>query len=124
MTTLPEPVAGLRWRPITAADIPVWHRLVRAIEDADDPAERYTPEDLHEELTDGSWKDPARDSILGLDDDDVARAFGHVQVLPGDVRTVRAFCWGGGDPSWRGRGLGRAPGRRRPPVRPRPGAAR
>jgi len=108
MTTLPEPVAGLRWRPITAADIPVWHRLVRAIEDADDPAERYTPEDLHEELTDGSWKDPARDSILGLDDDDVARAFGHVQVLPGDVRTVRAFCWGGVDPSWRGRGIGRA----------------
>lgn len=107
--TVPPPasVANLQWRPITAEDVPAWHRLVRAIEDADDPAERYTAEDLHEELLDGSWKDPARDSILAIDDDGVVRAFGHVQVLPGDVRTVRAFCWGGVDPAWRGRGVGR-----------------
>ncbi len=108
MTATPAPAAGLHWRPISPDDIAVWHRLVRAIEDADDPAERHTAEDLHEELTDGSWKDPAADSILGLDDDGVARAFGHVQVLPGDVRTIRAFCWGGVDPEWRGRGVGTA----------------
>ena len=108
MTTPPEPVAGLHWRPITADDIPVWHRLVQAIEDAAAPTERYTAEDLHEELTDGSWKDPERDSILGLDDDGVVRAFGHVQVLPGDVRRIRAFCWGGVDPQWRRRGIGTA----------------
>ncbi|TNC19501.1 GNAT family N-acetyltransferase [Georgenia sp. 311] len=106
MTTFPAPVAGLAWRPIALGDVAVWHRLVRAIEDADEPSERHTPEDLAEELTGGSWKDPARDSILGLDGDGVARAFGHVEVNPGDVRTVRAFCWGGVDPQWRGRGIG------------------
>ncbi len=107
-TSAPAPVAGLHWRPIGAEDVPAWHRLVRAIEDADDPAERYAPEDLREELLDGSWKDPVRDSILGVDDDGVARAFGHVETPPGDLRTVRAFCWGGVDPRWRGRGVGRA----------------
>lgn len=80
---------------------------MRAVEDADDPSERYTPEDLHDELLDGSWKDPDRDSILGLDDEGTARAFGHVELPPGDRRTIRAFCWGGVDPQWRGRGIGR-----------------
>ncbi|HLV05116.1 MAG TPA: GNAT family N-acetyltransferase [Actinomycetaceae bacterium] len=107
MTAAPAAVAGLHWRPISPDDLPAWHRLVRAIEDADDPAERYTPEDLHDELLDGSWKDPARDSILGVDADGVARAFGHVEAPPGDRRTIRAFCWGGVDPQWRGRGVGR-----------------
>lgn len=107
MTAAPTDVAGLRWRPITAGDVPGWHRLVRDIESADDPAERYTAEDLRDELLDGSWKDPARDSTLGVDGDGVPRAFGHVQVLPGDVRTIRAFCWGGVHPQWRGRGVGR-----------------
>ena len=104
----PAPVAGLSWRSITADDVAGWHRLVRAIEDADDPAERNTVEDLRDALLDGSWKDPARDSILGLDHAGVARAFGHVEVRPGDVRVRRAFCWGGVDPAWRGRGIGRA----------------
>lgn len=107
MTAPPPPVAGLRWRPIAPGDLPAWHRLVRAVEDADDPSERYTPEDLHDELLDGSWKDPDRDSILGLDDEGTARAFGHVELPPGDRRTIRAFCWGGVDPQWRGRGIGR-----------------
>lgn len=106
--SIPAPVAGLHWRAISTDDIALWHRLVRAIEDVDDPAERNGPEDLAEALTDGSWKDPARDSILGLDDDGVARAFGHVEMPPGDVDTLRAFCWGGVDPAWRARGIGRA----------------
>lgn len=104
----PAPAAGLTWRPIATDDVPAWHRLVRAIEDVDDPAERNTADDLRDALLDGSWKDPARDSILGVDDDGVARAFGHVEVRPGDVGMLRAFCWGGVDPAWRGRGIGRA----------------
>ncbi len=107
MSTPPAPVAGLHWRPISAQDVPDWYALLQAIEAVDDPAERYTAEDLHDELLDGSWKDPVRDSTIGIDDDGVPRAFGHVQVLPGDVRTVRAFCWGGVHPQWRGRGIGR-----------------
>lgn len=99
---------GLTWRPIAAADVPAWHRLVRAIEAADQPAERYSAGDLQDELLDGSWKDPRTDSLLGLDADGTPRAFAHVEVRPGDTRSVRAFCWGGVDPTWRGRGVGRA----------------
>jgi ribosomal protein S18 acetylase RimI-like enzyme len=91
---------GLTWRPISEADLPAWHELVAAIEAADDPAERNTLDDLRDYLLDGSWKDPAADSLIGLDDDGVPRAFGHVEVRPGDVRSVRAFCWGGVHPQW------------------------
>ncbi|MFZ5870535.1 MAG: GNAT family N-acetyltransferase [Actinomycetota bacterium] len=84
---------GLRWRPI---------------EDADAAAERFAEDDLHDELLGGSWKDPRLDSLLGVDPDGVPRAFGHVEVRPGDTRTVRAFCWGGVHPRWRRRGIGRA----------------
>lgn len=108
MTTIAPPVAlGLTWRAITLDDVPAWHALVRAIEAVDAPSERYTPDDLADELTDGSWKDPARDSILGVDADGTPRAFGTVQVRPGDTRRIRAFCWGGVHPEWRGRGVGR-----------------
>lgn len=109
MSYRPPPTSpALSWRPLTAEDLPAWHDLVQAMEAVDDPAERNTPEDLREALLDGSWKDPRRDSIIGLDDDGVARAFGLVEVLPGDERTIRAFCWGGVHPQWRGRGIGRA----------------
>jgi mycothiol synthase len=110
MTTTPlapPRATALSWRPITLEDVPAWHELVRAVEEFDDTAERNTAEDLVDALTDGSWKDPASDTVLGLDADGVARAFGVVEVRPGDTRTVRAFCWGGVDPRWRGRGVGR-----------------
>jgi len=99
---------GLTWRPLGEQDIPAWHALLTAIEEADQPAERYTRDDLHDELLDGTWKDPAVDSLVGLDDDGVPQAFGHVEVRPGDTRSVRAFCWGGVHPRWRRRGVGRA----------------
>jgi GNAT superfamily N-acetyltransferase len=98
----------LTWRSITGADLPAWHGLVAAIEAADDPAERNTLDDLRDYLLDGSWKNPAQDSLLGVDADGVPRAFGHVDVRPGEVRSVRAFCWGGVHPQWRRRGIGRA----------------
>lgn len=110
MTTLaPGTTAlGLTWRPLTPADVSAWHALVQDIERADQPAERYTQEDLTDELLDGSWKNPATDTLAGLDDDGVPRAFARVEVRPGDVRSLRAFCWGGVHPDWRGRGVGRA----------------
>ena len=108
--TLPAPPSDptLTWRPMTAEDIPAWHRLLQDMATVDDPSERHTPEDLHDALFDGSWKDPSRDTVLGLDADGAARAFGLVEVPSGDVHTIRAFCWGGVHPQWRGRGTGRA----------------
>lgn len=97
---------GLTWRPIVEGDVPAWHRLVQTIEDADDLAERYSADDLRDELLDGSWKDPERDSLLAVDGEGNPRAFALVEVRPGDTRTVRAFCWGGVHPRWRRRGVG------------------
>lgn len=105
---LPPGSLGLAWRPAREADLPAWHELVRAIEDADAPAERYTVEDLREELLDGSWKDPEHRSLLGWDADGRVRAFGLVEVRPGDTRVVRAWLWGGVHPDWRRRGVGTA----------------
>ena len=119
---------GLSWRPLTTADLASWHALVRDIEAEDRPSERYTVEDLQDDLENGSWKDPAVDSVVGLDGNGVPVAFGHVEVRPGDTRVVRAFCWGGVHPAWRGRGIGSALLRwqeevARRKVRARPGDA-
>lgn len=103
----PPRATDLSWRPLTVEDVPGWHALVRAVEEFDDASERNTAEDLVDALTDGSWKDPASDTLVGLDADGAPRAFGVVEIRPGDTRTVRAFCWGGVHPQWRGRGIGR-----------------
>lgn len=103
----PPRATALTWRPIAVEDVPAWLELVQAVEQHDDTSERNTADDLVDALTDGSWKDPATDTILGVDDQGLPQAFGVVEVRPGDTRTVRAFCWGGVHPRWRGRGIGR-----------------
>lgn len=105
---LPDSSLDLTWRPLTVDDVPAWYELERVIEAADELAEHYSAEDLHDELFDGSWKNPELDSLVGLDGDGEPRAFGLVDVRPGDTRVVRAFCWGGVHPQWRGRGIGAA----------------
>lgn len=104
----PEVSLDLEWRPITPDDLPAWHRLEQAIEVADQPGERFTIDDLRDEMQVGSWKDPQHDSLIAVDRNGVARAFGWVEVRPGDTRTLRAFCWGGVHPQWRRRGVGTA----------------
>jgi ribosomal protein S18 acetylase RimI-like enzyme len=103
---LPPPAAGLTWRPISTDDIDIWHELVGAIEVCDDPAERLDRDDLIEELTAGSYKDPIRDSLIGVDGDGIARAFGHVTPLPGTTLR-RVFLSGGVHPDRRRLGIGR-----------------
>lgn len=106
---MPAPVipsTGLEWRPISLDDIDIWLELVHVIDAHDEPDERPDRDDLVEELTKGSHKNPARDSLIGFDADRVARAFGHVDLLPG-ATLRRAFLWGGVHPDWRRRGIGR-----------------
>jgi ribosomal protein S18 acetylase RimI-like enzyme len=103
---LPSAGLGLEWRPISLDDIDIWHELVHAIDAHDEPDQRPDRDDLIEELTNGSHKIPARDSLLGFDAEGVARAFGHVDLLPGTTLR-RAFLWGGVHPAWRHRGIGR-----------------
>lgn len=104
----PDGTGGLTWRPLGVADVPAWARLEAAIEEADRPAERYTADDLEDELVKGSWKDPLRDSAVGVDADGELRAAGLVQSRPGDRRTIRARCFGGVHPRWRRQGVGTA----------------
>lgn len=99
---------GLTWRPLTTDDVPAWAEVVTAIESVDQPAERLTADDLLDELVKGSWKDPVRDSLVGLDPGGVPRAFGLVATRPGDLRVIRAHCFGGVHPQWRRRGAGTA----------------
>ncbi|WP_146211251.1 GNAT family N-acetyltransferase [Quadrisphaera granulorum] len=107
-TDVPEPQSpGVTWRPLRERDLTRWHTLTQAIEAVDAPAERYTEDDLRDELLAGSWKDPAHRSIAAEDADGALVAFGLVDVRPGDVSTVRASLWGGVHPDHRGRGLGR-----------------
>jgi mycothiol synthase len=103
---LPSLDFGLTWRPISMDDIDTWQELVLAIEACDEPAERLDRDDLIEELTAGSYKDPTRDSLIGVDVDGIARAFGHLAPLPGTTLR-RVFVSGGVHPEWRRRGIGR-----------------
>ncbi len=89
--------------------MPAWHALVAAVEDADAPAERHAAEDLRELLLEGPGKDPAAQSLLGVDDAGTPRAFGHVDPDHEPVGQVRVRLLGGVHPAWRRRGAG-APG--------------
>lgn len=96
----------LEWRPLSDDLVAAWLPLQDAIHRADERAEYISENDLHDELT-PEWLDTERDTRIGFDSSGVARAFGVVQLLPGDV-TLRAYCWGGVHPDWRGLGIGRA----------------
>jgi GNAT superfamily N-acetyltransferase len=99
-------VPALTWQPLSTELVPQWHRLYEALNEADGGTEHLAPEDLVDEL-EPEWIDLGRDTLLALDADGVARAFGLVQVRPGDVTMLRVQVWGGVDPQWRGRGIGR-----------------
>ena len=107
--TAPVPPAtlGLRWRPLERADAAAWHGLVAAIEDADQPPYR-TDLDEVEERFDAAWRDWPQDSLVGVDAEGNLRAYGTVEVRPGDATALRAFLDGGVHPEVRGRGIGRA----------------
>ncbi len=88
--------------------MPAWHALVQAVEEADQPAERYTADDLRDLLLDGPGRDPAAQSLLGVDGEGVPRAFGHVDPDAVPVGVVRVRLLGGVHPAWRRRGAGAA----------------
>jgi ribosomal protein S18 acetylase RimI-like enzyme len=97
---------GLTWRAITLDDIDIWHELVGAVELCDKSSQRLDRDDLIDELTNGSYKDPARNTLIGVDADGAARAYGNMDVLPGGTLR-RVFLGGGVHPDWRRRGIGR-----------------
>lgn len=103
---LPSSELGLTWRPISEDDIDRLLALMGVLEAHDNWNERQDRDDLVESLFEGSYKDATRDSVLGVDDAGVPRAFGHLTPLPGETLR-RVYLSGGVHPDWRRRGIGR-----------------
>jgi mycothiol synthase len=100
-------VGGLSWQPLSHDLLPLWLQLHETLNEADGGHEHLGLDDLHDEL-EPDWIDLAQNSRIALDADGEARAFGLVQIRPGDITLLRAACWGGVHPDFRGRGIGRA----------------
>ena len=94
----------LDWRPMTPADIDNWHALIRRMAEVDKPVWFETRADL-EEAFESAANDPAATTLMGTDADGTARAVGKVRANTG---SATAYAWGGVDPRWRRRGIGRA----------------
>ncbi|AEG44544.1 GNAT family N-acetyltransferase [Isoptericola variabilis] len=104
---LPHVTAGdLAWRPATRDDARALLDLRNTIADVDREPYRETLEEILE-MFDAPWRRYDTDSLLGFDADGVLRAYGLVDSMPGDTRTVRAFLFGGVHPERRGEGIGR-----------------
>ncbi len=88
-------------------DAEALHALVEAIEGFDQLPRRTALTEMRHWLS-VPWIDFAADSLVGEDRSGVPRAFGVVEIRPGDQTCVRAFLFGGVHPEWRGAGLGRA----------------
>jgi ribosomal protein S18 acetylase RimI-like enzyme len=104
---LTEPVIErLTWRPGTAEDVPALARLFAAIEAVDRTGENYDESDLGDDLSDPAM-DPARDTLVAVDPDGGAWAYGALRSAA-TVRDVdRIGLDGGVHPALRRRGLGR-----------------
>ena len=97
---------GLTWRTLSAADIDPWFALIERIESHDREQERTRRADL-ETLTRQSWVNLAADARVAVDGEGTFRAFGRNAFRPGATDTVAVTLFGGVDPQWRGRGVGR-----------------
>ncbi|WP_246657792.1 GNAT family N-acetyltransferase [Arthrobacter yangruifuii] len=103
-TVFPGPETGLRWRSIDSEDVDAWYALIRRMAEADKPGWVEDRRDLEQALETTSG-DPGKDTLLGLDKDGTARAYGRIALNPGS-ETGSGF--GGVDPQWRRRGIGTA----------------
>jgi mycothiol synthase len=105
--TLPAVTAGgLTWRPATADDAPALLELRNTIAEADAEPYREVLDEITE-LFGAPWRHFDTDSLLGHDAEGVLVAYGQVETMPGDTRSVRAVLFGGVHPARRGEGIGR-----------------
>ncbi|NWL12281.1 GNAT family N-acetyltransferase [Paenarthrobacter nitroguajacolicus] len=102
---MPDTVAtGLSWRPATMEDLGNWAGLIARTAAVEHPVWYEKRGDLVHILE--STKNPAETStLLGVDSDGVARAYGRIAKNPeGDKATGMACV----DPEWQQRGIGSA----------------
>lgn len=94
----------LRWSAITPSDIDQWHALIKRMAVTDKPDWIEPREDLEQALA-SSKNDPGLDTVLGFDNNAIARAYGQISKNPGSALVHGS---GGVDPEWRRRGIGAA----------------
>jgi mycothiol synthase len=99
-------VDPLSWRPVVAADVPAWRRLVLAAAVVDRDDENPTEDDLADELAAPNL-DPARDTLAAVTADGELLALGVTAARPPGGPFRRYDLWGTVHPDHRGRGLGR-----------------
>lgn len=104
---VPSAHLGLTWRPLGLDDVDALHALIERIEAADAVPRRTVAAEVGRWLA-VPWHDLSADSLAGFDHTGRLRAYGVVEIRPGEQSCVRAFLAGGVDPEWRGGGLGRA----------------
>lgn len=94
----------LLWRPPADADVPTWAALIARTAAVETPAWYEREADLRQQVT-SSKNPPARNIVLGIDQQGVPRAYARVSKNPeGD----KAHGFGCVDPEWQRRGVGTA----------------
>ncbi|MGF6836105.1 mycothiol synthase [Paenarthrobacter sp. TE4293] len=103
--SLPDTNAtGLHWRPATAADLDNWAGLIARTAAVEHPVWYEKRGDLAH-ILESSKNPPQTSTLLGLDSDGAARAYGRIAKNPeGDKATGMACV----DPEWQQRGIGSA----------------
>lgn len=98
--------SSIRWRPLVEADAPAWSATVIAAAEADGLEQRYTAEDLLDELL-APGVDPALDSIAAFLPDGRVAAAGMVTARSPGPQMRRYDLGGTVHPEHRRSGLGR-----------------
>ncbi|CAN5775194.1 GNAT family N-acetyltransferase [soil metagenome] len=104
---LPEPIAGVAWRPLTLADAAPMTELLNASFRHDELPFVQTLEEVRHSMADQRL-DPARDTIGGWSDDGQLVCFGAARARAAAVRRRIVYQDGEVHPAWRRRGLGGA----------------
>lgn len=94
----------LEFRPIEKADLAQWYELILRIFAAEKAPWHDQLEDLENSLN-SSKNDPLLDTVIGVDQTGIARAFAQVRKNP---EGAKAYVSGGVDPEWQRRGIGSA----------------
>ncbi|MFF1831039.1 GNAT family N-acetyltransferase [Paenarthrobacter sp. NPDC058040] len=95
---------GLRWQPATGDQLGNWAGLIARTAAVEHPAWFEKPGDL-QHILESTVNDPGTSTLLGLDSDGMARAYGRIVKNPDGNKATGMACV---DPAWQRRGIGSA----------------
>lgn len=98
------PATGLQWRPATPGDLDNWADLIARTAAVEHPVWYEKRGDLVH-ILESSKNPPHTSTLLGMDADGVARAYGRIAKNPDGDKASGLACV---DPEWQRRGIGTA----------------